>query len=143
NGEAGKALDLVVVGFDRAVVVVACVGDLVFGVGEVQLKLCETLAGLQLRVGFSNSKKRPQRTGERGVGLCRRTGSACPSQRATRLGKPLQRAALVLGVALDDLDQTGNERRSAFELYVDRAPPFAYALARADQRVVEDDDSDR
>src|SRR5205823_3799537 len=61
DDQTGKALNPVVVDFHRAVVIVARVGNLVFGVGEIELKLREALAGLQLGIGFRDGEKRPQR----------------------------------------------------------------------------------
>ena len=65
-------------------------------------------------------------------------GSWLPASRA-HLGQLVERLALVCRIALDRLDQVGNQIGAALELRVDAAPAFGDHGAAADKPVVGED----
>src|SRR5690606_17678929 len=100
-------------------------------------QLQEVLVGLEVGIGLSESKKATERLRQdvllRGL-LCRRGSRGRGG--GSRLGDSLKGLAFVFGVALDGLDQVGDEIVATLQLDVDLAPRLLHEVAQANQAVV-------
>ena len=77
--------------------------------------------------------------GELRLGLLGRLDGGGAHRLGARLGGPHEHLLLVGGVALDGLDQVGDEIVAALELDVDAAPGFVDPVAAPDDRVPDED----
>ena len=133
---ARELLDLRVVAQHAVVVELPRVGDAVLGRGELLLQVQEVLVGLEVGVGLGH---REQAASARRSGRSR-PGPARPAPCALIArcgpGDRFERAPLVRGVALDRLDQVGDEVVAALELHVDLRPGVVDLVPEPDQAVV-------
>lgn len=133
---AGEGLDTVVVVQYAVVVALACVGNLILGVLKRRLKLREVRVRLEVGIGFGDREELAQRTGQDVVGshLLIRGGSA--GSGVACADDSVEGFLLVRGVALDRLDQVGNEVVAALQLRVDVLPRVVDAVAQRDEVIV-------
>ncbi len=124
---------------DVVVVELPGVGDLALGPGQLLLEHEEVLVGLELGVALGHGEQGLQGAGQHVVGLALVLDGLGVDGRGPGLGHALENAALVLGVALDGLDQVGNEVVAAAELDVDLGPGVVAAVPQGDQTVVHAD----
>ena len=121
---AREALDLGVVAHDGVVVELAREGDLVLGRGQLLLERHDVLVGLEVGVVLDHREQRTQALGQGVLGLClggRTLGAGGHGGRAG-VGHLRQGVLLELHVALDRLDQVGDQVVPPLELHVDLAP---------------------
>src|SRR6266508_1133445 len=129
--------DGVVVGQDRVVVVLPCVRGPVLGLRQLLLQRQEALVGLEVRVGLRHRKQALQGAAQHVLGRRLAGGSLRVDRPRPRLGDRLQRAPLMGGVALDGLDQVGDQVVTALELHVDLAPRVVDMVPPPNQAVVD------
>ena len=89
-----------------------------------------------------HGEQRLERVGQHVVGLGRLGRALGLHHRGPGLGDALEHALLVGGVALDRLDQVGDEVDPALELDVDLVPAVLHPVALHHQRVVGRDEED-
>src|SRR5690606_31932754 len=140
---AREALDLRVVAVDGVVVELPRVGDPPLGAGQLLRQLGEVLVRLQVRVRLRQREQRLERPGDLVLGLGLVVGRLRRHAGVAGLDHRVERLALVGGVALDGLDQVGDEVVAARQLDVDLGPGVLDAVPQRDQAVVADDDVQR
>ncbi len=112
--------------------------------GELLLQGEEVLVRLQVGVGLRQREQLPQRAGEDvlGLGLLLGPGALGLDRGVARLHDAFEGALLVRGVALDRLDQVGDEVVAPLELHADLRPRGVDAVAQLDEPVVARDEPD-
>lgn len=135
-----EGLDAVVVLHDRVVVALAHVADLVLGLGQLRLQVEEVGGRLEVGIGLAHSEERLEGAGEHVLGLSARFGRRGDHGGGACLRNRLERTALVRCVALDGLDEVGDEVEPALQLHVDLRPRIVDAIAHAHEVVVHADE---
>ena len=140
--DAGKddgreRLDGVVVAEHAVVVALACVANLVLGILERRLELRKVGVCLKVGVGLGNGEELAQGTGQHVVGFHLGLGRGRLDGGVARADYGGERLLLVLGVALDGLDQVGDQVVATLQLRVDVLPRVVDAVALGDHVVVD------
>ena len=107
---------------------------------EVDLQLLEVLARAQLRVGLGDGEQAPDRGREHALGDGLLLDVARALRGRARLGHLLEGRALVRGIALDRLDEVGDEVAAPLQLDIHLRPAVVHAVAEPDQPVVGEHD---
>ena len=140
--DAGKdnsreRLNGVVVAEHAVVVALARVAHLVLGVLECGLELRKVGVRLKVGVGLGHSKELAQRTGQHVVRFHLGLGGGGAHGGVACVDYGGERVLLVLGVALDGLDQVRDQVVAALQLRVDVLPSVIDAIALGDHVVVD------
>ena len=143
--DAGKdngreRLDGVVVAEHAVVVALARVAHLVLGVLECSLELHKVGVRLKVGVGLGHGKELAQCTGQHVVGFHFGLGGGGAYGGVARVDHGGERVLLVLGVALDGLDQVGDQVVAALQLRVDVLPGVIDTIALGNHVVVDASD---
>src|SRR5258706_7382186 len=143
----------------RIVIGLAGEGDLVLGAGELLLQREHVLVGLQVGILLEDRDQPAERAAQRAFRLrqalhggrisrIRRRGLRRAYRAAARLDHRVERAALVLHVALHRLDEIRDQVVATLELHVDLREGGLVPVAQGNQAVVDrdgpepDDDDD-
>src|SRR5713101_3223311 len=137
-----KAVDRRVEIADDGVVVAARALDRFLELAQRGLQLEEALVRLEVGIRLGEREELAQRPRQLVLGLRARLRRLRRHGRAAGADDLVERGPLVRGVALDGLDQVGNQVRPALELDVDVRPRLLGPLAQADELVVRDDNGD-
>ena len=135
--DAGERLDGVVVVENAVVVALARVAHLVLGVFERGLQVCEVGVCLEVGIGFGHGKELTQGSGKSIVGFHLFVGRVCGDGGIAGGDNGLESLFLVLGVALDRLDQICDQVAAALELRVDVLPSVIDAIAQRNEVIVD------
>ncbi len=108
---------------------------------QLFLQCNEVLVGFQVRVGLSQGEE-----GSQGLGQC--VFDLCPLfyaslKRCRLLARPddlIECLPFVGGIALDGLDQVGNQVMTPLELHINGAPAVFDLISGADETIVKDHD---
>src|SRR5436309_15752909 len=137
-----KAVDRRVEIADDGVVVAARALHRFLDLAQRGLQLGEALVGLEVGIRLGEREELAQRPRQLVLGLGARLRCLRRHRGATSADDLVERGPLVRGVALDGLDQVGNQVSPALELDVDVRPRLLGSLAQADELVVRDDNGD-
>ena len=133
----GNACELGVVVQHAVVVELPRVGHSALGGGQLLLQGEEVLVGLEVGVGLAQGEQLAQRAGELVAGLGLAGGRVgCGDGGVAGLHDGVERLLLVGGVALDGLDEVGDEVDAPLELHVDLRPRVLDLVAQPDETVV-------
>lgn len=140
--DAGKddgreRLDGVVVAKHAVVVALARVAHLVLGVFERGLELRKVGVRLKIGVSLGHSEELAQGAGQHVVGFHLGFGRGGAHGGVARVDHGGKRVLLVFSVALDGLDQVGDQVVAALQLRVDVLPGVINAIALGDHVVVD------
>ena len=111
--------------------------DAVLGRGQLFLQGQEVLVRLQVGIGFGDGEQRLARAGELVLGRGVLADGLGAHRLVAGLDDAFERLLLVGGVALDRLDEVGDQVVAALELHVDLRPGVLRLDRAADQAVVE------
>src|SRR5664279_699560 len=141
NEDVREDLQRVVVVEDAGVVMLPRERNLVLGRGQLLLEREDVLVGLQLRVVLDYREERAEGTGQHilGPGLGGRPLSTGGDRACARLGDLRQDALLEVHVALDRVDQVGDQVVAALELDLDLGIGLVDAITLRYETVVDED----
>src|SRR5438105_8802351 len=149
-----EGLEARVVFHHRVVIGLARERHLVFGAGELFLQAEHVLIRLQVGILLEDRQEPPERAAERAFGLrealhrrriawLRRRRLRGAHRVAARLDHRLERAALVLHVALDRLDEIRNQVVATLQLHIDLRERVLETVTQRHQAVEDADRPDR
>src|SRR6478672_7284441 len=137
--DAWERLDRVVIREHGVVVDLPRDRDPILCLGELALQLAKVLVRLELGVGLGDGEQTAERLAQDPLGLTGFGGRSRALRGCARLGDRLERAALVGGVALDGLDEVGDQVVPPLELDLDLRPRVVDAVPQPNETVVEED----